>query len=105
LSPTPAEPRPSDFINRTPGGNPATPNQGASPRIAPELLEQLLNPPGPKIAIPSVPPTIPPVHPHARPEPFAALAEIRGEWLAGIFVLGLLALLLYGYSGRKQTDS
>jgi hypothetical protein len=102
LTPTPSEPRPSDFISRTQGGSPAAPNQGASPPIPRELLEPMLNPP--KIDLPFVPPTIPPVHAPGRPEPFAALSEIRWEWLAGIFVLTVLAAALLGYRGQKQTE-
>jgi hypothetical protein len=65
-------------------------------------------PPDLKIVIPKVdfskfePGKLPGTAP-ARHEPSGPPAWLRWEWLAGLFLLSLLAGLLHGYRERKQT--
>jgi hypothetical protein len=93
----PREPRVGDFLGQGQNGNP-----GPSAQVPPEVLRQLANPP-PKIDFPKFVPPMLPVDAPARHEPFAAPSWLGWEWVAGIFVLSLLAGLLRGSMARKQT--
>ena len=99
----PAEPRPSDFIDQGPSGNP---NPGAAP-VPPAVLRELTNPVVPKIEPPFEPANLPGAA-LARQAPPAAPPWQGWEWVAaaaaGIFVLGLLARLLRAYVERKDTS-
>jgi hypothetical protein len=93
----PGELRVAHFLDHKQNGNSSS---GASAQMPAEVLTQLVNPP--KIDPPFEPVTRPGVAP-TRHKPFAAPSWLRWEWMAGLFVLILLACLLRNYIKRKPT--